>query len=147
MSEISASIEETNAIRAKLGLKPLNLGPETSGAKIAEENLKRQREEQAQKAREDEIKSKIAKSRNRRELNKVVPGKGLGEASDDEADDVYKWTIKSRKKEKERLAVEAAKRERQLQEMDEVYQQEYDEDQLAGLRVGHDLANFQEGEE
>ncbi|KAI8360117.1 SART-1 protein [Mortierella sp. GBAus27b] len=145
MSEISATIEETNALRAKLGLKPLKLGPETSKAKTAEDNLKKQREEEAHKAHEDAIKSRIAKARNRRELNKTVAGKGLGEASDDEgADDIFKWTMKSRQKEKER----AARREKELQELDEIYQQEeYDEDQLAGLRVGHDLSDFQEGEE
>ncbi|KAF9349076.1 hypothetical protein BGX34_002063, partial [Mortierella sp. NVP85] len=148
MSEISASIEETNALRAKLGLKPLKVGPEKTSAQTAEDNLKREREKEAQKAREDAIKGKIAKAKNRRELNKAVTGKGLGEASDDdEAGDVYKWTMKSRKKEKERQAAEAARRERELQERDEAYQQEYDEDQLAGLRVGHDLSDFQEGEE
>ncbi|KAG0365964.1 hypothetical protein BGZ54_005990 [Gamsiella multidivaricata] len=139
MSEISASIQETNAIRAKLGLKPLKEGPETSGAKLAEDNLKRQREEEAQKAREDAIKNKIAKARTKRELSKVLSGKGL--------EDVYKWTVKSRNKEKERRTAEAARRERELQELDEVYQQEYDENHLAGLRVGHDITDFQEGEE
>ncbi|KAI7816915.1 SART-1 protein [Gamsiella multidivaricata] len=148
MSEISASIQETNAIRAKLGLKPLKEGPETSGAKLAEDNLKRQREEEAQKAREDAIKNKIAKARTKRELSKVLSGKGLGEASDeDDTEDVYKWTVKSRNKEKERRTAEAARRERELQELDEVYQQEYDENHLAGLRVGHDITDFQEGEE
>ncbi|KAI8603911.1 SART-1 protein [Dissophora ornata] len=150
MSEISASIAETNALRAKLGLKPLNEGPESTGAQIAEDNLKRQRQEEAQKARDEAIKSKIAKARNKRELNKVIAGKGLGEASDDDndADDVYKWTMKNRSKEKVRQAAEAARREKELQELDEVYQRsEYDEDQLAGLRVGHDMSDFQEGEE
>ncbi|KAF9202964.1 hypothetical protein BGZ49_006924 [Haplosporangium sp. Z 27] len=147
MSEISASIAETNAIRAKLGLKPLKEGPETSSSQIAEDNLKRQREEEAQKARDDAVKSKIARARNKRELNKVVAGKGLGEASDDEADDVYKWTMKSRTKEKELQAAAAARREKELQELDNVYQGEYDEDQLSGLRVGHDMSDFREGEE
>ncbi|KAF9111556.1 hypothetical protein BGX27_004746 [Mortierella sp. AM989] len=147
MSEISASIAETNALRAKLGLKPLKEGPETSSAKMAEDNLRRQREEEAQKARDNETKNRIAKAKNRRELNKVVAGKGLGEASDDEGDDVYKWTQKSRVKEKERQAAEAAKREKELQELDNAYQVEYDEDQLSGLRVGHDMSDFLEGEE
>ncbi|KAG0051122.1 hypothetical protein BGZ83_004067 [Gryganskiella cystojenkinii] len=150
MSEISASIAETNAIRAKLGLKPLKEGPETGSKQIAEDNLKRQREEEAKKAREDEIKKKIAKSKNRQELSKVLSGKGLGEASgdDDDAagDDVFKWTMKSRNKEKERQLAAAARREKELQEMDAMAE-EYDEDQLAGLRVGHDMSDFGEGEE
>ncbi|KAF9917539.1 hypothetical protein BX616_000698 [Lobosporangium transversale] len=147
MSEISASIEETNAMRARLGLAPLKEGRDTSSSKIAEDNLKRQREEEARKARDEEVKSRIAKSRNKRELNKARVGKGLGEASDEDVDDVYKWTMKSRSKEKERQAAEAARREKELQELDEAYQAEYGEDQLAGLRVGHDIADFQEGEE
>ncbi|KAF9346395.1 hypothetical protein BGX26_002112 [Mortierella sp. AD094] len=147
MSEISASIAETNAIRAKLGLKPLKEGPETSSSQIAEDNLRRQREEEAQKARDEAVKRNIAKARTKRALNKVVAGKGLGEASDDEAEDVYKWTMKSRVKEKERQAAEAARKEKELQEMDDAYQAEYDEDQLSGLRVGHDMSDFLEGEE
>ncbi|KAF9378833.1 hypothetical protein CPB97_009305 [Podila verticillata] len=149
MSEISASIEETNAIRIKLGLKPLKLGPETSGAQVAEDNLKRQREEEAKKAREEAIKNKIAKSKNKRELVKSLPGKGLGEASDgeDDVDDVYKWTQRNKSKEKERQAAAAARREKELQELDEAHQAEYGEEQLSGLRVGHDLDDFGEGEE
>ncbi|KAF9435882.1 hypothetical protein BGZ76_005323 [Entomortierella beljakovae] len=147
MSEVSLSIEETNAMRAKLGLKPLKAGPEISSQKIAEDNLKRQREEEAQKARDDSVKSKIAKARNKRELNKVVAGKGLGEASDDEDGDVFKWTMKSRQKQKVRQAAEAAKREKELQELDEVYQADYDEEHLSGLRVGHDMSDFHDGEE
>lgn len=135
-------------IRLSLGLKPLNVGPETSSAQIAEDNMKRHREDAAKKAHEDKVKSRIAKSKNKLELNKTMSGKGLGEASDDDDDgDLYKWTMKSRKKEKERQAAAAAKREKELQELDDAYQAEYDEDQLAGLRVGHDMSDFAEGEE
>lgn len=138
-----------SAIRIKLGLKPLKLGPETSSAQVAEDNLKRQREEEAKKAREEAIKNKIAKSKNKRELVKSLPGKGLGEASDgeDDVDDVYKWTQRNKSKEKERQAAAAARREKELQELDEAYQAEYGEEQLSGLRVGHDLDDFGEGEE
>ncbi|KAF9580935.1 hypothetical protein BGW38_002224 [Lunasporangiospora selenospora] len=148
MSEISASIEETNALRAKLGLKPLKVGPESSSAQIAEDNLKRQREEEAKKAHEEEVKKRIQKAKNKRQLNKVVAGKGLGEASDDDdTDDVHKWTMKSRQSEKKRQAEAAARRERELQELDEAYQADYDESHLSGLRVGHDVSDFAEGEE
>ncbi|KAF9969578.1 hypothetical protein BGZ73_008030 [Actinomortierella ambigua] len=146
MSEISASIEETNKIRAALGLKPLKVGPETTKEEQAEKNLKKLKEEEARKAREEEIKAKIAKSKYKRDLNKTLAGKGLGEADDDEdADmDVYQWTMRSRQREKEA----AARRARELQEMDEAYQHEtYDESQLTGLKVGHDISDFAEGEE
>ncbi|KAF9910848.1 hypothetical protein EC991_005311 [Linnemannia zychae] len=147
MSEISASIEETNRIRLSLGLKPLKVGPEKSSDQVAEDNLKRHREEEAKKANEEAVKSRIAKFKNKKELNKSLSGKGLGEASDDDDDDLYKWTMKSRTKEKQRQAAAAAKREKELQELDEAYQAEYDEDQLSGLRVGHDMSDFAEGEE
>ncbi|KAG0240982.1 hypothetical protein BGW41_006434 [Actinomortierella wolfii] len=148
MSEISASIEETNKIRAALGLKPLNVEPTTSKEQQAEDNLRRLKEEEARKAREDEIKSKIAKSKYKRELHKTLAGKGLGEADGEEDEDanldVYQWTMRSRQREKEA----AARRARELEEMDETYQrQEYDESQLAGLKVGHDISDFAEGEE
>ncbi|KAI1298503.1 hypothetical protein EDD11_006784 [Mortierella claussenii] len=136
-----------SALRVKAGLKPLGVDPETTSDQIAKDNLRRLREDEAQKTRDEQIKSRIAKSRRKRELNKVIAGKGLGEASDDDTDDVYKWTVKSRNKEKERQIAEAARREKELQELDNAYQAEYDEDQLAGLRVGHDASYFQEGEE
>ncbi|CAO3569717.1 unnamed protein product [Mortierella alpina] len=55
--------------------------------------------------------------------------------------------MKSRSKEKERQAAAAAKRERELQELDDASLAEYDESQLSGLRVGHDMSDFAEGEE
>ncbi|KAF9428406.1 hypothetical protein BGZ94_002506 [Podila epigama] len=149
MAENSATIEETNALRIKLGLKPLKLGPETSSSKVAEDNLTRKREQEAKEAREQAIKNKIAKAKNKRELVKSLSGKGLGEVDEDEDDitDVYKWTLRNKNKEKERQAAEAARRERELRERDEEYQAEYGEDQLTGLRVGHDMSDFGEGEE
>ncbi|KAG0374382.1 hypothetical protein BGX24_010477 [Mortierella sp. AD032] len=148
MSENSVSIEEANRIRLSLGMKPLKVGPDKSSDQIAEDNLKRHREDEAKKANEEAVKSRIAKFKNKQELNKTLSGKGLGEASDDdEGDDLYKWTMKSRTKEKQRQAAAAAKREKELQELDDSYQAEYDEDQLSGLRVGHDMSDFAEGEE
>ncbi|KAF9165099.1 hypothetical protein DFQ26_000598 [Actinomortierella ambigua] len=151
MSEISASIEETNKIRAALGLKPLKAGPGTSKEGQAEKNLTQHKEEEARKARESEIKAKIAKSKYKRDLQKTLAGKSLGETDGDEDDtaklDVHEWTMRLRQREKDA----AARRARELQEMDDAYQQEpqqsYDEGQLTGLRVGHDMSDFVEGEE
>ncbi|KAF9921959.1 hypothetical protein FBU30_007986 [Linnemannia zychae] len=146
MSELS--VEEAIKLRESLGLKPVSGSTEPTADQIAEDNWRRHREDEAKKAHENAVKSRIAKSKNKLELNKTIAGKGLGEASDDDdGDDIHKWTMKSRAKEKKRQAEAAARRERELQELDEVYQAEYDENHLSGLRVGHSMSDFAEGEE
>jgi U4/U6.U5 tri-snRNP-associated protein 1 len=72
-----------------------------------------------------------------------LKGKGLGDASDDE-ESAMKWIKKSRKREKEL----AEKRARELAEMDKAYESaKYDSADLSGLKVAHDLAEFDDGGE
>lgn len=72
-----------------------------------------------------------------------LKGKGLGEASDDE-DSAMKWIKKSRKREKQL----AEKRARELAEMDKAYESvNYDSADLSGMKVAHDLAEFDDGGE
>lgn len=72
-----------------------------------------------------------------------LKGKGLGEVSDDE-ESALKWIKKSRKREKEL----AAKRARELSEMDKSFESaRYDSADLTGLKVAHDMAEFEDGGE
>lgn len=73
-----------------------------------------------------------------------MQGKGLGEASDDDeaGDSALNWIKKSRKREKDL----AARRARELEELDDSYQS-YDAAHLAGLKVSHALSEFEEGGE
>jgi U4/U6.U5 tri-snRNP-associated protein 1 len=71
-----------------------------------------------------------------------LQGKGLGEASDEEDDSALNWIKKSRKRERDL----AARRARELEEMDDTYQS-YDANHLAGLKVSHAISEFDEGGE
>lgn len=71
-----------------------------------------------------------------------LQGKGLGDASDDEEDSALNWIKKSRKRERDL----AARREQELEEMDDSYQT-YDAAHLKGLKVSHAMSEFEEGGE
>ena len=166
--EVSMSLEETNRVREKLGLKPLRTG-ESDRAK-----RQREAEERAHAARRDAEKSKetaeiavrIAAAKEKRQMearNRATAQ--LGEA-DDADDDLSAWVNKSRdielkkKLEEKRKAEELA---RKLAEQDDDFEDSesdddaerrekkrlgdvYASDALAGLRVRHGADEVAEGE-
>lgn len=167
--EVSMSLEETNRVREKLGLKPLRTG-ESDRAK-----RQREAEEQAHTARRDaeksketaEIAARIAAAKEKRQMearNRATAQ--LGEA-DDAEDDLSAWVTKSRdielkkKLEAKRKAEELA---RKLAEQDDDFEDSesdddasltrgkkslgdlYTSDALAGLRVRHGADEVAEGE-
>ncbi|KAI8980187.1 SART-1 protein [Trametes punicea] len=142
--EESISLEETNRIRISLGLKPLtdDSAPADDKEKQAEENYARQREKEAKEREAKAIQERIAKVRNKRELNAKLKGATLGDA-DDDVDDTLRWIKKSKKREKEL----AKKRQEELENMDKMFQgEEYTEKDLEGLKVSHDFEELEEGE-
>ncbi|TIA93331.1 hypothetical protein E3P99_00209 [Wallemia hederae] len=165
MSQVaeSLSLEETNAMRIKLGLKPIQAEPEADKGgedkeKSAESNYATLKADE-QKHKDDESQRlKIEKSvasftppppshttyraRNKLELNKRLKGKTLGD--DTGEDDAKKWAKRLKRKQKE-----AAERVAKAQaEQDNLYQQEdYNESHLSGLKVSHDMEDFAEGKD
>ncbi|EMD31320.1 hypothetical protein CERSUDRAFT_119882 [Gelatoporia subvermispora B] len=141
--EESISLEETNKIRISLGLKPLtdDSAPANDKEKQAEQNYETQREKERKEREAKEIQDRIAKVRNKRELNAKLKGTTLGDA-DGAVDDTLKWIKRAKKREKEL----AKKRQEELENMDKVYQEEYTERDLAGLKVSHDFEGMDEGE-
>jgi len=79
--------------------------------------------------------------RNKRDLNASLRGATLGDA-DADTDDALKWIKKNKKREKEL----AKKRQAELESMDKVFQEEYTEKDLEGLKVSHDLSQLEDGE-
>ncbi|KAK4516896.1 uncharacterized protein ATC70_000223 [Mucor velutinosus] len=143
----SISIEETNALREKLGLPPLAIEGDAEDQvvdpdKDAYDNYQKIKQEKERLAKEEEIRKNIEKSKNRKRNYAKLQGKGLGEASDEEDDSALNWIKKSRKREKDL----AARRARELEEMDDSYQS-YDAAHLAGLKVSHAISEFEEGGE
>jgi U4/U6.U5 tri-snRNP-associated protein 1 len=81
------------------------------------------------------------RSKNRKRNLEKLQGKGLADGDDDE-ESTLAWIKKSRKKEKDT----AARRAKELEEMDNAFQS-YDSGNLSGLRVGHSMNEFDEGSE
>jgi U4/U6.U5 tri-snRNP-associated protein 1 len=150
-SEISMSIEETNKLRAKLGLRALDVGEKeekegTSNRPIAYmEMVKNEEDEKKSK----ELQEKVAEMKKIREASKkVLAKKGLGDSSDDEdgLDHAAKWVQRSRKKQAEaaeRLARKMQEEEEQAEEQAKAY---YNSNSLAGMKLAHEADDFVEGE-
>ncbi|KAF9048740.1 SART-1 family-domain-containing protein [Panaeolus papilionaceus] len=139
----SLSLEETNKIRIAAGLKPLTDDKASSSTteQTAEDNYAKRREQEAKERETKKIQEKIAKVRNRKELNASLKGATLGDAADD-VDDAKKWIKRSKQKEKEL----ALKRQKELETRDKELLEEYTERDLEGLKVSHDFEGLDEGE-
>ncbi|KAM3081174.1 hypothetical protein ACMFMG_005129 [Clarireedia jacksonii] len=159
------SIEETNRIRVSLGMKPLPVpgatgpvfketatGPaedvgstlESRQAEGYDNYRKLQEAEEAKKKREAKAEA-IKKARDAAKRFAQLEGKGLGEADDDEDLDAKGWLMKQKKRQKE--IEKARKREKELAEAEAAAAAQYTAKDLAGVKVGHELGTFAEGEE
>ncbi|TRY54150.1 hypothetical protein DNTS_034832 [Danionella cerebrum] len=172
--DASLSIEETNKLRAKLGLKPLDLNEDKKGNSVRDCKIVVQISRKKAGTKEEpllaevinpvhlkqqaEMREKLAALKEKRLLNqKLGKLKALG---DDEPwlDDTAAWVEKSRKLDKEKELAE--KRAKLLEEMDEEFgvsslvEQEFAQDRkesyssrdLRGLKVQHKMESFREGE-
>ena len=164
---ISLSIEETNKLRAKLGLKPLNIEKKDEvdehsdqpGVLIPGDRDKTRHlapEHWGERDRAKKLREKLATNKDKRAQNrKLMVVKGLGE-SDSEDEDASKWI--ERQKNKTKLKEEAEKRAKAMEQLDEEFgvgdiveerikskrQQEYSGSNLKGLRVEHSAEEFKE---
>ncbi|CAH1262958.1 SART1 [Branchiostoma lanceolatum] len=155
------SIEETNKMRAKLGLKPLDV---TDAVVTAEEDKTEKKEDVhapainlGEKKKADELREKMKAMREKREMNKKL-GKIKALGDDNELDDVTAWVERSRKLQIEKD--KAAKRAKMLEEMDEEFgigslveeelgvnkPKNYSARDLAGMTVEHSEESFLEGQ-
>uniref|UniRef100_A0A182P4M4 U4/U6.U5 tri-snRNP-associated protein 1 n=1 Tax=Anopheles epiroticus TaxID=199890 RepID=A0A182P4M4_9DIPT len=132
----SLSIEETNKLRAKLGLKPLEVGngtktfdnasskadePEGSTEKLKDdwgEFYHKPAKNLSEKTKEEKMREKLKERREKRAIEeKLKRLKTLGE--EDDVDDLKGWVAKTR--DKDRLKKEAEERARLLDQMDEEF--------------------------
>ena len=169
-SSESLSIEETNKLRASLGLAPLkvNVAKKEEKASTAENDGKEgtlipNSDVRHKPAENITAKSETAKLRERLEHRrmkrkqeaKLLSVTTLGAAED--VDDTAKWLAKQKRKAKEKK--EAERRAKMLEELDEdfgvhnIVEDEqkkqksamYQGQNLAGLTVEHDSSQFQDG--
>ena len=155
-AEISLSVDETNKLRAQLGLKPLREGGRED-LEAAERKRHAERVGRAQKDAEGRaLREKLAEFRQRRQLEEELQKtKWLGVKESEDDDDLSKWVDKSR-------AAERARREEergQMQRLQKMLDDSEDEDSeggeagptytgvdLAGLKVRHGADEFEAGE-
>lgn len=158
-AEASLSIEETNRIRAKLGLKPLevNSGVSKDGEqKKPDEDVHKPAISITQEKHTQKLREKMERMKEKRRLTEKLSNvKTLGES--DSEDDMVAWVRKNRKAQKDREKAE--KTAKMLEEMDEEFgignlvdeefqtkpKNNYTSKDLKGLKVQHNTERFKEG--
>ena len=157
--EISATVDETNRVRAELGLKPLAADASGRDAQRDAEAARRGAELAAAQAKGDEqeaMRAKLDAARRQRLLTQKMAGRSLGEQlAGEEMDSAAAWVSKSRdqqearaerrregkaeRKPRARPKTAAEAQSSKFDEMDE-------ESQVAGALVGHGADEFKAGE-
>uniref|UniRef100_A0A1A7XJE3 Squamous cell carcinoma antigen recognised by T cells n=1 Tax=Iconisemion striatum TaxID=60296 RepID=A0A1A7XJE3_9TELE len=154
--DASLSIEETNKLRAKLGLKPLELNDNKKELGTKEEPLVAETINPVLIQQQKEMREKLAAMKEKRLLNQKL-GKVKNLADEDWLDDTAAWIERSRKLAQEKEMAE--KRAKLLEEMDEEFgvsnlvEEEfaqskldsYSSRDLKGLKVQHKVDSFKEG--
>ncbi len=145
--EISMSVQETNRVRALLGLRPLAINKEGG---TAEEKVKDVREENAHKREQSEITGRIERARMNRKRKEKLAGPIALSAVQDGEDDVLSaesWVKSSKKR------MTAAAQQRDVAERNRnsraaaISSESYQESDLKGLAVLHDADKFEAGKE
>ncbi|PRP87742.1 hypothetical protein PROFUN_02442 [Planoprotostelium fungivorum] len=134
--EITMSVEETNKLRAQLGLKPLEV-----------EDKKKEREERDKMIEQNkkdqkivEINSQIERMKKKRALTQKLAGKSIAEEDDEDDGSAASWVVKSREKEKQL----AAQFDDMDKELEEKKTKNAGKPSTSGLVVDHDVADFEE---
>ncbi|XP_033632494.1 U4/U6.U5 tri-snRNP-associated protein 1-like [Asterias rubens] len=163
----SLSIDDTNKIRAKLGLPPLSVDGGASNAseggaaaaKSEDQDVHKPAINLMAKKKADEMKAKLALIKEKRKINqKLKKVKKLANDNDEDMDDVTAWVERSRKAQIEKDM--AAKRAKMLEEMDEEFgigaliedqfkpvkkEDVYSAKDIRDLKVLHSVGSFREG--
>ncbi|KAF9698215.1 hypothetical protein EKO04_003512 [Ascochyta lentis] len=165
------SIDEANKIRLSMGLPALPGGsasatphgpafkPAKDGDDLSDEIastidtrqaaahdnwLKLNAEQEAKKKREERA-AAIKKERERAARTAKLEGSGLADAAND--DDDMAWLKGSKKRQKKILKAEQMQRELEERERQAREAMQYTENDLAGVKVGHEVDQFDDGED
>ncbi|XP_068583289.1 U4/U6.U5 tri-snRNP-associated protein 1 [Cebidichthys violaceus] len=155
--DASLSIEETNKLRAKLGLKPLELNENKKELGTKEDPLVAETINPVLIKKQKDMREKLAAMKEKRIQNQKL-GKVKAIAEEDWLDDTAAWVERSRKMAKEKEMAE--KRAKLLEEMDEEFgvsslveeefaqrkKDPYTSQDLKGLKVQHKVDSFNEGQ-
>ena len=162
------SIEETNRIRASLGLPLLAVpggGPQFKHAKDEDssseeeepgstlesrqaqgyDNWKKLQDEADAKTKREAKAQAIKRARDAAQKYSRLEGKGLGDADNADELDTKTWLMQQKKRRKKLEKERLARLERELAERENAPQ--YTAEDLAGVKVAHEVDDFEGGEE
>ncbi|XXG97708.1 hypothetical protein Hte_004017 [Hypoxylon texense] len=161
----AASIEEANRLRVSLGMKPLPV-PGASGPQFKEktskpdeeaastletreaaayDNYKKHQDAEAAKKKRAEKTAAIKKARDAAKRLQTLEGKGLGEGDDDV--DAKSWLVSQKKRQKQIEKARKLEAELAAAEAEAAAAIQYTSRDLAGVKVGHEIGSFEDGEE
>lgn len=166
------SIEQNNKIRVALGLKPLPVpgaGPDATGPDFQDDdsesgeeedpastletrqaegydNWKKLQDDADAKRRREEKNAAIKKARDAAQRNLQLGGATLGEADGSNLD-TKSWLMQSKKRSKKIEKERARKLAEELEERERAMAVEYTAADLAGVKVGHAVGDFEGGED
>jgi len=140
------SIDDTNKMREQLGLPPLNIQEEPHN-RAADEARARQEQRETDDLREDLARRKKAR------LEKQLEGESLGDQlTKTVGGSAADWIARSRqiqeeKDKEEKLAKEEKKKKKKEVKVkkEEIEEETYTPEHLAGLKVKHNAEEFEEG--
>jgi U4/U6.U5 tri-snRNP-associated protein 1 len=164
--------EQQNRIRIALGLKPLpvpgaatNPGPKfkdhSSTSDDSEEelastldtrqeasydNYKKVQDEAEAKKRRAATAEAIKKARDAAQKYVKLEGRGLGDVDPDVDKDTRSWLLGAKKRQKKLERERARRMEEELAERERLAAVEYGAKDLAGVKVGHEIGDFEDGE-
>lgn len=143
--EVSMSIEETNKLRASLGLAPLKMDADKPKGPSEAEKKRKREEEDAAKA--EELEERVRQARERRRQQELLSStKTLGEA-DNDVDDVMAWVTKSRKQPTKQAQAKSKPNAGAKPGGDDSEGEAHGAAALAGAKVKVGLDDLEDGEE
>ncbi|KAB5585335.1 SART-1 protein [Coniochaeta sp. 2T2.1] len=160
----AASVEEINKLRKSMGMKLLPVpgkaaeeaaspaeadedAPSTIETRQAQayDNFKQAQEAEAAKKRREERAAAVKKAREKAQRFAVLEGKGLAELDEAQDVDAKSW-LKNQKKTQKEIA-KARKLEEEQAAAEAAAAKEYTSEDLTGIKVGHDVTSFVDGED
>ncbi|EGX88767.1 DNA binding protein SART-1 [Cordyceps militaris CM01] len=161
----AATIEEMNRIRVSLGMKPLPVpgadAPSDSDSEPEEDrgstletreaeggdNYQKYLDGEANKRRREQKAAAVRRAREMAQRNLVLDGKGLGEADAEDPADARAWLTGQKKRQRKIDKARKLEAELAAAEAEAAAAVQYTAKDLAGIRVGHDMSTFLDGDE
>lgn len=159
----AASIEEINKLRKSMGMKPLPVpgkaaedapsaeldedAPSTIETRQAQayDNFKKVQDAEAAKKKREARATAVKKAREQAQRFAVLEGKGLADSDEAQDLDAKSW-LKNQKKRQKEIAKQRKLEEEQAA-AEAAAAKEYTAKDLTGIKVGHDVSSFLDGDE